>query len=202
MTAAIDHARSSIGRRWILLGVLALALAALPASAQALHIPGATYTGTFSGGGTVDFSVTPTGDAVTGFHVANASGQGCTILEATAGGQTPIVNHAFNVTSSLFNFSGKFNDVQGAVGTFGTNQAAGCSTGTLNWTATTSASPAGSEECIDAKQDVKKAKKKVKKAKNAVEDADDADERDEAKKKLKKAKKKLNHAKDDQEAFC
>ncbi len=38
-------------------------------SARANHIPGATYTGTHSGGGTVEFVVTPDGASVNGFTV-------------------------------------------------------------------------------------------------------------------------------------
>jgi hypothetical protein len=157
---------------------------ASPASAH--HIKGATYTGTHSGGGAVSFTVTGDGSGISSVTATNVPAGSCTFEESTTQYATPlpIQNHAFSDTTPPMSFSGSFPGVQAAQGTVRiTSFNPPCDSGDLTWNATTTASPAGSEECEEAKQAVKKAKKAVKKA-------DSEQAKTKAKKKLKKAKQK------------
>lgn len=188
-------------------GVAVYVLSIAPASA--FHIPGATYSGTHSQGGSFELTVSPDGAAVTRISATNISTGPCTLTSLTTTGSIPIINHAFNATlgpgSSV---SGSFGAVRQATGTLTVSgpPGSGCGSATVNWNVATTASPAGSEECIaannavaDANAAVKTRKQAVKRAKKAVRRADTQTEEQAAKKKLKKAKKKLRKAKQQRE---
>ncbi|HWM55141.1 MAG TPA: hypothetical protein VNO20_07125 [Solirubrobacterales bacterium] len=117
-------------------------------TAGAFHIPSATYIGTHSGGGAVIFDVSADGSAVTRFRVENYKTEFCDVAVFELPG-APIVNNSFSFSSAAlkFSYSGTFPGVQLAQGTFNDTE---CATGTLTWTARTTASPAGSAECISA----------------------------------------------------
>lgn len=160
-------------------------------SAAAHHIKGATYNGTHAGGGTISFVVTGDGSGISSVTATNVPGDSCTFESISQQYSTPlpITNHAFNDSSPPMTFSGSFPSVQRAQGTLRvTSSNPPCQTGDLTWNATTSSSPAGSEECQEAKQAVKKAKKALKKA-----DSEQAE---------RKARKKLKRAKRRQQAAC
>ncbi|HEX7293775.1 MAG TPA: hypothetical protein VF259_04455 [Solirubrobacterales bacterium] len=118
-------------------------------TAGAFHIPGATYVGTHSGGGAVIFDVSADGSSVTRFRVENYHTEFCDVAFIQHTGGAPIVNNSFTFSSGLLeiSYSGTFPGVQVAQGTFNDTE---CATGTLTWTARTTASPAGSAECIAA----------------------------------------------------
>ena len=127
----------------ILVGSVAAiaALAAPPAGAN--HIPGATYTGTVSGGGTVELRVSPDGASVTYFKYTGVPGFGfpprsCG-AETTATFSAAITNHAFNFGQpGLRAFGGSFSTSRTVTGTV---EEAFCFNGAKNWTATTTAVP-------------------------------------------------------------
>jgi hypothetical protein len=188
--------------------VCAGAFGALATPAAAFHIPGATYTGNHSAGGTMSFTVTADGSGLSNFNVVGPipgntctfSGSGTTYVQPL-----PIVNHAFNDTTPPLTASGSFNARQSATGTFRIQQSGppvSCTTPTFTWNATTTASPAGSEECKSAQAAVDAAEQKVKKAKKKVKKADDEQEKKKAKKKLKKAKAELQAAQAQAAAVC
>jgi hypothetical protein len=197
---------ASLRRRIALGAVVALAALVLAPPAGAHHIRGASYAvdvfGLFSGG----FTVSQDGSEITEVHTNGLiPGDICVFsaMSATYNGSLPIVNHSFSDTAPPLTFSGSFNEVQSAEGTVQISSA-GCSTINAPWTATTNASPAGSEECSDAtavvddaNDAVKTANKQVKKAKKKVKKAQSSSSKKKAKKKLKKAKKKQNQAKNE-----
>lgn len=118
-------------------------------TATAFHIPGAIYTGTHSEGGDVSFRVSLDGTAIRSFRVEDYETELCDVefVQHTAG--TAIVNHSFGFSSGVLElgYTGVFPGVQVAQGTFSDTE---CDTGALTWTARTTASPAGSEECVAA----------------------------------------------------
>jgi hypothetical protein len=122
-------------------------------TAAAFHIPGATYVGTHSGGGAVSFTVSPSGLAVRNFRVENYETEFCLVDSLQHVDSAPIVNNAFTGGSTILEtrYTGSFPSVQFAQGTFVDDE---CETGTLTWTARTTASPAGSAECIAAQAPV------------------------------------------------
>jgi hypothetical protein len=187
-------------------GSVALALLAFASPAAAFHIPGATYDGTHAGGGTVSFTVTADGSGLSSFTVGGpVQGNICTF-----GGSTvtfvqplPIVNHAFNSSSGTTTLNGTFPGVQQASGSFRikTFPPFSCDSGTVTWTARTTASPAGSEECKNATAAVDnasrqeaKAKGKLKKASKAAQKAKTPSAKAKARKRRREARKKLNEA--------
>jgi uncharacterized repeat protein (TIGR01451 family) len=107
-------------RRITWLVLLAAAGVLCIGSAHALRIPGATYSGTHSGGGTVAFTVSPTG-----FEVTTVSFEllplGCgTYLTGERTVNAPITNDAFSYTAqgeSDISVSGVFTGLQTATGT-------------------------------------------------------------------------------------
>jgi hypothetical protein len=185
----------SFVRRFATVAASAAMLGALFATeAGAFHIPGATYTGTHSYGGGVEFTVTPNGEGLSRFAATGSiPGSTCTF---TGGSTTtyvtplPIVNHAFNDSSQAMPKNGTFGSVQSAEGQFQIRStgAPSCNSPVVTWNATTTASPANSEECKAATAKVKQAKRKVKQA--------DTPE------KKNKAKRKLRKAKQDQQKVC
>jgi hypothetical protein len=168
--------------------VAAVATAGIFASgAQAFHIPGAQYTGTHSGGGTVQLNVSSEGDLVTLFRVNNVPGNGCTLNFAQH--STPpnapisIANNAFSDPVLPLTWNGSFNAPQSAQGVFAFSQG-GCSTATLTFNVRTTSSSLLSPECIAATAAVKNAKKKFNKSGG------------------KKAKRKLRRKRAERATFC
>jgi hypothetical protein len=174
-------------------------------SAWAHHIPGATYLGTYSAGGTVKFTVSADGESVTGYQTGSAP----TPIPGTAGGpftctvdggsavfvEEPIltkvaIDHEFwFLTPGGTSFKGKFGSRQAASGAYRIYAGGGaCVTPEMTWSARTTASPARSEECRTAKRRVRKAKKAVRKATDARSKA--------------KAKKTLRRARKRQKRVC
>ena len=108
-------------------------------SARADHIPGAVYTGTHSGGGTVEFVVSADGGTVTGFTVTYPPGT-CRFPRVTAP-FIPISGHSFAGGLNAVSLTGSFTGVQSASGTFTVVPNYPECLGTVNWTARTTASP-------------------------------------------------------------
>ena len=115
---------------------LAVALMLGASSARANHIPGAVYTGTHSGGGSVEFRVSPDGGTVGGFTIVVTPGSACTIGRLIVPPGIPISDHSFSY-SNVFSLTGSFQASQTASGTF-TFPNYQCN---LSWTARTTASP-------------------------------------------------------------
>jgi hypothetical protein len=150
--------------------VVALGIAA-PASAY--HIPGATYEGTHSEGGRVSFTITDDGDGISSFSAYGPiQGNSCTF---GSGGQPatttytvplPIEDHSFSDTRGPFFKEGTFTGVQQAEGTLQVTTTGGfrCESRQLTWSATTTASPARSEECRRARSAVRRARSAVRRA--------------------------------------
>jgi hypothetical protein len=117
--------------------------------ASAQPIGGATYTGTVSGGGTVDFTVSGDGSQVVGFTAYDVPGDVCE-FEGPYPFPIPldIVGDSFGPgIPGLYEVSGTFPSAGSAQGTLRVVQEPvpefpeGCDTGTVDWTATTSATP-------------------------------------------------------------
>lgn len=123
--------------------------------AQAHHIPGATYTGTHSGGGTVEFTVSADGTRIESFRMTNVPSGQCTVNEASSrpGALVPIAadhTFAFEEGGSLGSFfRGAFPSTGTAAGTLKATpipaQLACLTFASQTWTATTSATPAPSQ---------------------------------------------------------
>lgn len=186
---------------------MALVLLTFVPPAAAFHIPGATYNGTHAGGGTVSFTLTPDGSGLSNFAIGGpVQGNICTFSGSSVNfvQPLPIINHAFNSSSGTTTLSGSFGGVQQAGGSFRikTFPPFACDSGTVTWTARTTASPAASEECRNAtaavddlSQRVQKAKNKVRKARKAVKRAKTPSAKAKARKRLREAKKRLKEAK-------
>ena len=132
-----ERARSPhAGVKLLVTSSLAVAVLLGVSSARANHIPGAVYTGTHSGGGTVEFVVSADGGTVTGFTIVVTPGSTCTIGRLIVPPGLPISDHSFSY-SNVFSLTGSFQASQTASGTFTfTNYQ--CN---LSWTARTTASP-------------------------------------------------------------
>jgi hypothetical protein len=134
---------------------MAIALGSVLAASSALgaEIPGATYTGTHPGGGTIEFTVSADGTRVDSYRIRDVPGDTCIFNAGGDKGEwegAAIVDQAFEYRlydSSLI-FRGMFSGAQSASGTFRMSNAAvpgvkpACDTGTVAWTATTTATPA------------------------------------------------------------
>src|SRR5919202_67455 len=132
-------------RRLTWLVLLAAAGVLCTGSAHALRIPGATYSGTHSGGGTVAFTVSPTG-----FEVTTVSFEmlplGCgTYLTGERAVAAPITNDAFSYTAqseSDISVSGTFTGLQTATGTLSwSGSFCAGNHPTVTWEASTSSPP-------------------------------------------------------------
>jgi len=101
------------------------------------HIPGATYTGTVSGGGTVTLTVASDGSKVSSFAANSFGGPGC--VSSVTVFNLAIIDHQFTRTSPspYPHVYGNFSAVQSVSGTV--RAFAICDTGTLAWSATTDA---------------------------------------------------------------
>jgi hypothetical protein len=126
-------------RRSLVTVSLAVAFLLGVSSARADHIPGAAYTGTHSGGGTVEFVVSSDGGTVTGFTVTYPPGT-CRFSRVTAP-FIPISGHSFAGGVNAVSLSGSFTGVQTASGTFTVAPNYPECLGTVNWSARTTASP-------------------------------------------------------------
>ena len=119
---------------------LAVALILGASSARADHIPGAAYTGTYSGGGTVEFRVSADGGSISGFTVAYPPGT-CRFPRLFFP-PMPISGHSFSgSSSSSASMTGSFTGVQTASGTFTVVPNYPDCAGTFSWTAKTTALP-------------------------------------------------------------
>ncbi|MGZ6708665.1 MAG: hypothetical protein ACXVFN_17190 [Solirubrobacteraceae bacterium] len=140
-------ARPRKPRAWALTGLLLAAGAVGVPAAQAQPVPGATYTGTITGGGNVDFDVASSGKAVTRFRASDVPGHAvlATCTSSWLGtGTFPIINNAFEAsgigTITTFEFKGTFPAPQQAQGTVEVNSL-NCPSDTLSWVASTTATP-------------------------------------------------------------
>jgi hypothetical protein len=140
----VSKSTMHLGRLSIAVTFAALvSLVAAPAHAN--HVPGATYRGTHSGGGTVQFTVSADGTRVTSygvFRIPVAGGQTCFAATAPEFAGIPIVNHHFASTGD-FVFTGSFPRAGFAKGTLAyRNAPSPCgTTATFTWTATTGSGP-------------------------------------------------------------
>src|SRR5215210_3242839 len=93
MATAKRPGRIAAGRIVVVsaIGCAALIIGLLPSRAAAFHIPGASYSGSASGGGSISFSVSSDGSSVTNLtlHGPITMG-GCTLTSANYDQQTPI----------------------------------------------------------------------------------------------------------------
>ena len=159
----MTNRRRALGRAGA--GALALGASlavALPTAAWAAAVPGATYTGKASDGATVTLTVSGDGTLVVSYHVTgilgkDANGATCQGTAAdTANNVWPgaqITGASFqDLTTTSFSFAGTFDGPQSASGTFSLDTPPtpatpqvpatfGCTTGTVTWTATVSATP-------------------------------------------------------------
>jgi hypothetical protein len=161
-----------------------------PSAASAHHIPGATYSGYVTGGGTISFSVSADGSSVTNLALAGPIVTlSCTLDSASYPGPTPINNHAFDNGD----VSGSFPNVQGARGgydIFVPTALPPCrAVGT--WTATTRADPSGSQECQAALAEVRRTKRALAKARKGG-----------SKKKISRARKRWLQARATRDREC
>jgi hypothetical protein len=143
--------RISLTVAWLL-----LLAAIVPAASSANAIPGATYKGTSAQGGTVDLTVSQSGQYVSSYHIFGVygtytNGTGCAFDAAGAYGSMPggsLSGNSFSFSLAGTVFGGAFAGAQSVSGTFrlyqpATPQTPACDSGTIGWTATTTASPSG-----------------------------------------------------------
>lgn len=154
-------------RHWPLL-TAAIACAGLiaglgAAPAPAFHIPGASYSGAVSGGGSITFGVSRDGESVINLTLTNLHSVTCDLSSAQYPQPVPIRKNSFTNGQ----VSGSFPNVQGARGSFDipvSTLLSSCRlTGT--WSAITTADPRGSQECKTAQAHVKKWKRARRRAK-------------------------------------
>lgn len=141
-------------RRWVALLVcdhagvnrlvtfsLAVGLILGVSSARANHIPGAVYTGTHSGGGSVEFVVSADGGSITRFTVLSPEST-CKVSRFIAPPGIPISDHSFSWSNDVgFSLSGSFPAIQTASGSFTFAPGYQSCGPTVNWTARTTAPP-------------------------------------------------------------
>jgi hypothetical protein len=118
---------------------------ALPASAAAFELAGATYSGTHAAGGTIEFTVATDGSRVTAYRISDVRGDTCMFTAEGDEGVwegAPISRHAFEYRLyDALVFQGTFSANDFASGSFRMYNAAvgdkpACDTGTVAWTAT------------------------------------------------------------------
>jgi hypothetical protein len=139
-------------------------IAALPSQATAFHIPGGSYSGYVSGGGTITFTVSGDGSAVTNLTLAGPiTPANCTWSGAQYSQPVPIASNTFDNGQ----VSGAFPSVQGAYGHYNVlvSGLTGSCRATGSWSAVTTADPSGSDECKAAQVQVKQRKAALQKAK-------------------------------------
>ncbi|HZV73369.1 MAG TPA: hypothetical protein VFF79_06605 [Conexibacter sp.] len=130
--------------------MLVVAWASPVGLAGADGIAGATYTGVPNGGGAITFTVAADGTSLTSYRISDVAGSTCTFnAEGDAGiwEGAPIVDGWFEYRlHDAILLRGTFPGAQSASGTFrfsnhATQATAACDTGTVGWTATTTAAP-------------------------------------------------------------
>src|SRR5262245_12596185 len=129
------HARGMRGDVEFLVALsLTLGLILGASSARANHIPGALYTGTHSGSGTVEFHVSADCASISGFTVLTPA-EACKVNRFFAPPGIPIRDHTFSWSNGDFSLSGSFPGIQTASGsfTFASGYSAGCGD-TVTWT--------------------------------------------------------------------
>jgi hypothetical protein len=133
--------------------VLAVASAIVAVPAFAAPIGGATYTGVAADGAQVTFTVSPDGTLVDSYRFDGVFGNDCMFFGEGDQGVwqgAPIHNNAFTYSlGSAMSFAGAFSGKQSVSGTFQMHQDAienrpACDTWSVNWTASTTATPGGS----------------------------------------------------------
>jgi uncharacterized repeat protein (TIGR01451 family) len=132
-------------RRFTCLVLLAALVLLFAGSARALHIPGATYSGTHSVGGAVAFTVSADGFEVTSFSFESLP-LGCgTSLTGERQVSVPITNDAFSYAAQGegdISFSGTFTGLQSATGTLSwSGSFCAGNHPTVTWNASTSSPP-------------------------------------------------------------
>lgn len=138
--------------RTAVIGVLLLCIA--PSAAVAAAIPGATYVGTIKPEGTIRFTVSADATIINSYSVSGVQGRylkgsgECDFVAAGKAGDwegAPVLANAFSYSLGPDNlFQGTFSGGQTARGTIRlydppTPATHACDTGTLSWTATTTA---------------------------------------------------------------
>src|SRR3990172_6626690 len=120
----------------VAIAAASMSLAAPHAGAE--HVAGASYTGTNSGGGAVDFFVSENGTEIINFHFTVPVAV-CSIGEQILSDSVPIVNHEFSfVAADFMSFSGLFPRPGQATGTIDpATIVTGCER--LTWTASATA---------------------------------------------------------------
>lgn len=131
--------------------VAAAASAALAVGqARADAIAGAAYAGTAADGAKVRFAIAADGTSVTSYRISDVPGSTCTFNaegDASVWEGAPIVDGAFDYAfEDAIAFHGTFPGAQSAAGTFrffdhATAATPACDTGTVSWTAATTAAP-------------------------------------------------------------
>lgn len=160
-----------------LVAVVTTATLMVASTAWGNHIRGATYRGTHDGGGTVDFQVSSDGKRITRFKATSIQGNTCTVGAVESifpGSSGPRIDrfHGFEGRADggrSLDFGGAFLVKQRAKGTFFYDSGDDpfrptCLSKVMNWTARTSASPAGSDECRSAKRFLRKARRALRRA--------------------------------------
>src|SRR3954449_10287607 len=159
MTSLWRKAASAIACVVLLVGLTA-------ASASAFHIPGASYSGNVSGGGTISFGVSSDGTSVVNLTLTGPIGRPeCSVSSRQYSQSIPITHNTFDNGE----VSGSFPNVQGAYGNLSILVPGVLSECRIaeTWSAITRASPTGSDECQTALIQVKQAKKALNKAKKS-----------------------------------
>jgi Domain of unknown function DUF11/PASTA domain len=124
-----------------LLSVGALCEVPSSSAAHAVYIFGATYSGTHSFGGTVEFTVVDEGGSIRGFAYTNLPiGCGTSLSSPPAREVVPIVNDSFSFSGNGNAYGGTFSGPQSATGTLTwTGPFCEGNHPTATWVATTSA---------------------------------------------------------------
>ena len=136
-----------------MLALAAAASALAGGQARADAIPGAVYAGSAQDGASVTLTVASDGTSVTAYRISNVPGSTCTFNaegDARIWEGAPIVDGAFDYAlEDAIVLHGTFPGAQTAAGTFrfddhATAATPACDTGTVSWTASTTAAPPAS----------------------------------------------------------
>ena len=199
--ARFRSARTRLGPKLLALLAVAAGVLLLASPAASFHIPDARYRGepvgdAWGSGSRIDFQVSADGKEVKAF-AGEVFGPTCgawfKVLGYMYPSGLPITNHRFSAPRKVMGgteatFSGEFTKVQFARGHLHMRHLqSGCELD-LNWTARTTASPAQSEECLNAKEAVKKAEQRLREARSP--------------RAKQRARTQLRIAKDRQRAVC
>jgi hypothetical protein len=156
----------TVRTRWALIAAAASCVAVLAGAvaspAGAFHIPGAQYSGYVSGGGSISFTVSRDGSAVTNLTIGPITAGNCTQPSKQYAQPIPIAKNSFDNGE----VSGGFPNVRGAYGHYSIAVSGVLSSCRVagTWSAITGASPRGSQECRSAQARLKKIKRRLRKA--------------------------------------